>query len=149
MYETFVKASNFVFINDKLYCYRASRAGSIMNTNTFDDRFPLYDTLKQLHTGYEFQNYIKEFYKYISIDFATKLENSEMSFKQMYQYFCKFRNSFYDENYSIDYSNLKIGKKIRLFVFKFCLKYKLNYFIIGKLHNRFNPIRIFTRKNYY
>ena len=149
MYEAIVKSTKFVLIKDRLYYYRSSRIGSNINTNTLDADILFYVKLQQLHKNEQFKNYIKFFYRFISLAFALGLENHQLPYKKATEYFFKFRELFYDENYVVDFSDLRFFLKIRLLIFLFCLKYKLNYSFIGKLHKKFNPVRIFTYNNRY
>jgi glycosyltransferase involved in cell wall biosynthesis len=149
MYEAIVKSTSFALIKDRLYYYRSSRIGSNINTNTLDADMLFYVKLQQLHKSEQFKDYIKVFYRFISLAFALALENHQLPYKKASEYFFKFRELFYDKNYIVDFSDLRFFLKIRLLVFLFCLKYKLNYSFIGKLHNKFNPIRIFTHNNHY
>ena len=149
MYEAIVKSTNFVLIKDRLYYYRSSRIGSNINTNTLDADMLFYVKLRQLHENEQFKDYIKIFYRFISLAFALALENQPLSYNKSKEYFFKFREIFYDKNYIVDFSDLRFFLKIRLLVFLFCLKYKLNYSFIGKLHRKLNPIRLFTRNNRY
>lgn len=149
MYEAIVKSASFALVKDRLYYYRSSRIGSNINTNTLDADILFYVKLKQLHENEQFKDYKKVFYRFISLAFALGLEIHPLSYKKAKEYFFKFRELFYDKKYVVDFSDLRFFLKIRLLIFLFCLKYKLNYFFIGKLHRKFNPVRIFTHNNRY
>ncbi len=146
LYELIVKSSGVLFIKDRLYYYRVNRGNSITNNYIIDNKILSYGKIKKLNDNNIFKEYIPEFYTFISLDMAIILDNPKLPFKDLTRGFFKFREMFYDKKYVVSFSNLKIRNKIRLFVFKICLKCNFNYCYIGLIHSKFNPIRLFTKR---
>ena len=144
-YEAIIKSSSFAFVKNKIYYYRVARIGSNVATNTINDRIVFYKQIRKLNDFEKFRNYIPESYTFIFNDMAIILEHDKLSFKELTKIYFDFRKEFYNKNIKLRYKYINFRNKIRLFVFDFCLKHNLNYLIIGKLHNKFNPIRIFTK----
>ncbi len=145
-YEAIIKASSFSFVKNRLYYYRIARKNSNVSTCTIYDRFVFHEQLQKLDNLENFKKYTSECYTYIFDDTAILLEHSKLPFRKLSKIFFDFREKVYDKVCKINYKYLNFRNKIRMFVFVFCLKHNLNYLIIGKLHNKFNPIRIFTKR---
>ena len=141
-YETIIKSSCFSFVKNKLYYYRIGRKFSNVSTNTIYDKLALYKQIKLLTDLKEFKNYIPDTFTFICKDIAVCLENSKLSFGDLTKIFFDFKNLFHNKDYKLNYKHVNFRNKIRLFVFDFCMKHNLNYIIIGKIHNKFNPIRL-------
>lgn len=142
IWETIIKAKNFVFLKNNIYYYRIGLANSntaLIKTKYFFDFFYELNLLsKKVH-----KHYLCDIYTYISIECARQLEKTP--FNDSYSYFCKFKELYYNEHINYNYKYLKLKDKIRLFFFGFCLKHNLSYCFIGKLHNKFNLVRMFTK----
>ena len=143
MWEAIIKARNFIYIKEYLYYYRINLENSTMALICVEDKIKYYNQLVFLNKN-KFNKYLIFCYTEISLNCAKRCESFPM--KQARNLFCLFKNFIYDQDYDIDYNCINFRDQIRLFVFKICLKYNLNYCFIGKLHRIFNPIRFFIKK---
>ena len=143
MWEAIIKAQSFIYIKKYLYYYRVNLENSTMALISVEDKMKYYNQLLLLSKN-KFYKYLIFCYTEISLNCARRCEAFPM--KQAESLFYLFKHYIYDQDYAIDYRGICFRDKIRLFVFKICLKYNLNYCFIGKLHRKFNPIRFFIKK---
>ena len=142
MWEAIIKAHNFLFIKDCFYYYRTKVSKSIMSLLTIEDTMKYYNQLKLINRT-KFKKYLPYCYTYISLSIIRKFE--ELPLNKSNIIFSKFKELIYDKDFNIDYSCASFRNKIRLFFFKFCLKYNLNYCFLAKIHRNFNPIRLIKK----
>ena len=144
MWESIVKATGFIFIKNKSYYYRVNRSASLTNLNTFNEKISFFKILYILNQQPCYEKYISDFYTYISIDTCYYIE--KISIKEARKILVIFKTMFYKKNWKLNYKHINLRNKIRLFIFSLCMKYNINYTFIGKIHYKFNIIRLFTRK---
>ena len=144
LFETLIKTTKIRFTDDKIYFYRINREKSSMYERNKD--FTLFNTFselkKMLIENNKYDQYKKIYYQYISVSTAAKLENLNLSLSKLKQYYNKFKNLYYNNefisNFSID--KLTIMLKIRMIVFYLCLKFNINYVAVGKFCRKINSI---------
>ena len=135
-FYTLLRTEKIKFIDDKIYFYRINRENSLMYIiNQKFNYFQLFEKLKErLVLEHEYDKYLRLYYQYISILTASKLEILNLDLSELKIYFNKFRNTYYNKDFKKNCStkNLKTTLKVRLFLFRFCLRFNINYAIIGK-----------------
>ena len=122
MWEAIIKATNFIFIKDMVYFYRTNRKNSTMTSFTVDDKIKYFSQLKKI-VQQNFSDYISYCCTYILLSGVVLIE--QMPLQESKLMFVKIRALFFDNNYNIDYSYTSYISKIKLFVFKVCLKFNL------------------------
>ena len=146
MWKALIKAKNFAFIKDRLYFYRLERDGSLTATlKEFRNKFSLYNSLKLLHQSEEYKKYITDLNTYMVIDTCYYIER--VSGETAKAVFSDFKTLFFNKDFKLNYKYINLRNKIRLLIFSFCIKCNINYAVLGQIHHRFNPIRIFTKRN--
>ena len=142
LYESFLYASSFVFIEENIYFYRVNRINSLVNTINIEDISVFWDKFLSV-TKIKFKQYKAYSYTYISLHAMGIME--KLTLKQSKLVFSKFRNLFFNKDFIPDYSYVYgIKTKINLFVFYICLKYNINYGVIVK--SLIHPLRLLKRK---
>ena len=135
--------SKIMLIKDILYYYRINRKNSIMYNKT--DR--IYNCIKAaseikkfLKSQNLFETYEKSFYPYIALLFAAEFEVSSLSSGQLAKISFILKRVFFNEMRIPFYKTYdKFSYKIRLFCFYICLKYGINYAVIGRvMRNTYN-----------
>lgn len=137
IYETVLKSAGFMFIKDATYYYRINRKDSIMYNKT--DR--IYNCIKAaseikkfLKSQNLFETYKKSFYPYIALLFAAEFEVSSLSSGQLAKISLILKRVFFNGMKIPFYKTYdKFSYKIRLFCFYICLKYGINYAVIGRV----------------
>ena len=143
VWETVMKAKNFVFLKDNIYYYRVALKNTNTASITINDYFAFFYELNLLSKKI-YKSYSCDIHTYISLECARQLEKIHL--KNSCSYFLKFKELFYNEHVHYNYKYIILRDKIRLLFFSFCLKYNLNYCFIGKSHHAFNPIRLFIKR---
>ncbi|WP_413852583.1 glycosyltransferase family 2 protein [Candidatus Ruminimicrobium bovinum] len=131
-----LKTKKIKFIDDKIYYYRINRENSlIQKINKEFNCFHLFEKLKErLVFENNYDEYKRLYYQYISILTASKLEVLNLKLSELNIYFNKFKDTYYNKDFKKNCStkNLKTMLKIRLLLFCFCLRFNINYAVIGK-----------------
>ena len=136
IYEVILKSAGFTFIKDATYYYRINRKNSIMSNKT--DR--IYNCIKAasevkkfLKSQNLFETYKKSFYPYIALLFAAEFEVSSLSSGHLAKISSIIKRVFFNAMDIPFYKTYdKFSYKIRLFCFYICLKYGINYAVIGR-----------------
>lgn len=149
IFETLIKTKKIKFIDNQIYFYRLNRENSSMyEINKQFTYFLLFEKLKEmLIKENKYECYKKVYYQYISILTASKLEFLNMDLSKLELYFKKFRNLYYNKEYIDNFSikNIYIMLKIRLILFYLCLKFNINYAVVGKFCRKINLIKYFKK----
>ena len=140
MWEAFIKAQNFVFIEDIIYFYRMNRKNSTMDSFSVEDRMLYHNQLIDLNKREFNKKYLSYCYTYILLRSATM--TSYLPLEKAKLLFAKMKESFNYINYIIDYTYPNFVNKIRLFLFIICLKYnfKMSFIYLGRLLNKFKTM---------
>ena len=144
MWETIIQAHKFILIKNAPYYYRTNLKNSSTSSVTTEDEIKYNEHFILLNKS-KFKEYLPIGYTLVLIEYARRIE--KIPFKEAKKVFALVKNSILFDEEFLDCNFLSLADKIRLFVFKTCLKYNLNYCFIGKLHRNFNPIRLFIKKN--
>ncbi|WP_372518627.1 glycosyltransferase family 2 protein [Candidatus Ruminimicrobiellum ovillum] len=136
IFETIINTNKIKFTDNKIYFYRNNRANSSMSIiNKEFTYFSLFSELKKIliKCG-KYEQYKKVYYQYISIITSTRLEFLNLKFSESALYFDKFRKLYYTKEFVKNFSvkNMGINFKVRLILFYMCLKFNINYAVVGK-----------------
>ena len=136
LFSIFLNTNKIKFIDNKIYYYRINRENSIIQTvNKSFSYFLLFNKLKELLIrNNKYNQYKQIYYQYISILTASKLETLNLSIPKLTVYFYKFKNLYYNKEFIDNFSikNINILLKIRYILFYLCLKFNINYILIGR-----------------
>ncbi|MDD5020571.1 MAG: glycosyltransferase family 2 protein [Endomicrobiaceae bacterium] len=141
IYNVILKASKIILIKNAIYYYRINRKNSIMDNRT--DR--IYDCIeiaamikKLLVSNNVFEIYSKSFYPYLALMFAAELEVSNLYLAELKKISEVLKHVFFEDMKIPFYKTYdKCIYKIRLFCFYSCLKYGINYAILGRILRKF------------
>ncbi len=135
-FETLIKTTKIKFIDDKIYFYRINRENSsVYGLNRDFTLFNAFDELKKmLIENDKYEEYKKIYYQYISALTARKLVSLNLPFSKLTSYYNKFKSLYYNEEFVNNFSiaKLTIMLKIVMILFYLCLKFNMNYIVIGK-----------------
>ena len=149
VFEILIKTTKIKFIDNKIYFYRVNRQNSSMfEINKDFTYFLLFEKLKEmLRESDKYEIYKVVYYQYISIATASKLEVLNLDLLKLKCYFYKFKQLYYNKEFIDNFSvkNLTVAHKIRISLFYLCLKFNINYAIIGKFCRKIN-LANFIRK---
>ncbi len=143
MWETIIRAHNFILIKNVIYFYRINLKNSSSSSVTIEDEIKYNEQFILLNKS-KFKDFLPIGYTLVLTEYARRIE--KIPFKESKKIFALVKAFIFFDEGILDYNLLNLADKIRLFVFKTCLKYNLNYCFIGKLHRNFNPIRLFIKK---
>ena len=144
LFETLIKTTKIKFIDDEIYFYRINRENSSMHEMNKD--FTMFDAFSELKTmlieNNKYEQYKKIYYQYISVATAAKLENLNLPLSKLKQYYNKFKNLYYNDEFINNFSinKLSIMLKIRMILFYLCLKFNISYVVVGKFCRKINSI---------
>ncbi len=134
IYEVILASKSIMLIDELLYFYRKNIINSATSNNNgriyiFID---LFKTLRQmLIQKNNYDAYKKTFISHVAKCFAFELEESQLPLKTLKKVFIQIKNEFFNEKTELFYPD-NIPNKIRILAFQFCLKYNINYAIVGK-----------------
>jgi glycosyltransferase involved in cell wall biosynthesis len=149
LFETIIKTNKFKFLDDKKYIYRINRKNS--STSEIDKQFTyflLFEKLKEmLVESNKYEQYKTVYYQYISILTASKLEFLELPLSKLTTYYNEFKKLYYNKDFIDNFSIKKINimLKIRQVLFYLCLKFNINYIVVGKFCRKINFIKLLKK----
>ncbi len=144
LFETLIKTTKIKFIDDKIYFYRICRENS--SIYVMDREFTLFNAFAELKTmlieNDKYEQYKKIYYQYISSLTAAKLIILNLPLSKLTGYYNKFKSLYYNEEFIDNFSTekLNITLKIVMILFYLCLKFNMNYIIIGKICRKIKRI---------
>lgn len=134
IYDLFICGCSIAFIPDTLYFYRKN----IPTSATYNNRERIYlfiETFrllkKRLQEKQYYGLYKKAFVSHALKCFAFEIEESKLQLKTLKEISLTLKNEFIGEKSDLLYSE-NIFYKIRILLFHFCLKYNINYAVMGK-----------------
>jgi len=149
LFETIIKTDKFKFIDNKVYIYRINRINS--STTEIDKQFTyflLFEKLKEmLVESNKYEQYKTIYYQYISILTASKLEFLKLPLSKLISYYNEFKKLYYNKDFIDNFSIKKINimLKIRQILFYLCLKFNINYVVVGKFCRKINVIKLLKK----
>jgi len=144
LFETLIKTEKIKFIDDKIYFYRINRENSsVYGMNRDFTLFNAFDELKKmLIENDKYEEYKKIYYQYISTRTAIKLTSLNLPFSKLISYYNKFKSLYYNEEFVNNFSiaKLTVMMKMVMILFYLCLKFNMNYIVIGKFCRKIKRI---------
>lgn len=135
IYDLFICGCSITFISDTLYFYRKN----ISTSATYNNKERIYlfiETFKLLKKRLEEKQYYslykKAFVSHALKCFAFEIEESKLPLRTLKEISLTLKKEFFQEKSNLLYSE-NIFYRIRILLFHFCLKYNINYALIGKI----------------
>jgi glycosyltransferase involved in cell wall biosynthesis len=144
-WEAIANAKSFLFIKDLIYYYRINRKGSFAYVHK--NKFVLYNSTlfenlrNSLTQNKIYEKYIKEYFTYISIRTFDFMEESTVSYSKLTVVFFRFREKFYTKDFVLTYKILNFKSAIKLFSFRICLKYNINYVLFVRIYRLYKKLK--------
>ncbi len=135
IFETIVACNNIKFIEHYSYFYRMNRINSTMSNKT--TRFySCVELLKRLKNFLVSENiytvYENAFYAQVYLVLATEIETTKLPVKQIRNILSNLKNDLnLDLSFNV-YIFDRFAYKFRVFIFKYCFKYGIDYKYIGR-----------------
>ena len=146
VFETLIKTRKVKFIDDKIYFHRINRKNSAVDI--MDREFSFFQTFiclrEILIENNKYEQYKRIYYQYISVITAARLENLKLPLSKLTSYYKEFKKTYYNKEFvdSFSISKLNTMLKIRLILFYLCLKFNINYVVIGRLCRKISSTRL-------